>query len=291
MWRCKCYFFVDWKSLSAEDRQDKFMNCERVRVFMNYIDEIMKQYWIWVPDLKCIIRSYTVKFAENEKRRSVDLRLQRQTLNTLFEWKLVEWSQKKNLTSLLKHSVLQSFFMSGMNNSSALTEISTALKETELTDSNSWVWDVSAECSKEISMSEITVSHKSVSYELKMIKQFLWVGIFKRQWKNNDFNLNESATKMSKTMLALTALKTDNAQSISTSLIYVKAVKDSVWRVMWKNVIKTELIILAANDTWKEIISFKNVNIIISKWVFKLKLHINDTLNKLKTRVVTRDFS
>ena len=60
---------------------------------------------------------------------------------------------------------------------------------------------------------------------------------------------------------------------------------------MWKNVIKAELITLAVNDTWKEIISFKNVNIIINKWMFKLKLHINDTLNKLKTRVVTRDFS
>ena len=61
-----------------------------------------------------------------------------------------------------------------------------------------------------------------------MIKQFLQIEILKRQQKNDDFNLNESATKMSKTMLALTALKTDNAQSISTSLIYVKAVKDSV---------------------------------------------------------------
>ena len=140
-------------------------------------------------------------------------------------------------------------------------------------------------------MSEITVSHKSVSCEFKMIKQFLWVEIFKRQWKNDDSDLNKSATKMLKTMLALTALEINNAQSISTSLIYVKAVRDSVWEEMWKNVIKTELTALAVNDTWKEIISFKNVNIIINKWMFKLKLHINDTLNKLKTRVVTRDFS
>ena len=70
---------------------------------------------------------------------------------------------------------------------------------------------------------------------------------------------------MLKTMLALTALKINNAQSISTSLIYVKAVKDSVWRKMWKNVIKTELTALTVNDTWKEIISLKNINIITSK--------------------------
>ena len=96
---------------------------------------------------------------------------------------------------------------------------------------------------------------------------------------------------MLKTMLALTAFKINNVQSISTSLIYVKVVKDLIWEKIWKNVIKAELTALAANDTWKEIISFKNVNIIINKWMFKLKLHINDTLNKLKTRVVTRDFS
>ena len=155
--------------------------------------------------------------------------------------------------------------MSDLNNSSVLTEISIMLKETELISSDLWVWDVSAEHSKEISTSEITVLCKSADYKFKLIKQFLWVEILKRQWKNNDFNLKKFSTKMLKIMLALTALKINNAQSISTSLIYVKAVKDSVWKEMWKNVIKTELITLAVNDTWKEIISLKNVNIIISK--------------------------
>ena len=122
-----------------------------------------------------------------------------------------------------------------------------------------------------------------------MIKQFLWVEIFKRQQKNDDSDLDELTTKMLKIMLTLAALKTDNAQSISTSLIYVKAVKDFVWKKMWKNVIKAELTALAVNRTWKEIISLRDVNIIINKWVFKLKLHINDILDKLKTRVVTRD--
>ena len=234
-------------------------------MFMNYINEITKQYQLWMSDLKCIIRNYTVKFAENEKKESINLRLQRQTSNTFFEWKLIEQSQKKNLTALLKHLILQLFLMLSMNNSSTLTEISTASEETKLTDSDLWVWDVSAEHSKEISTSEITVFHESADCKLKMIKQFLQIKIFKRQWKNNDSDLNKSATKMLKTMLALTALKTDNAQSISTSLIYVKAVKDSVWRKMWKNVIKTELTALTVNDTWKEIISLKNINIITSK--------------------------
>ena len=61
------------------------MNCERVGVFMGYIDETTKQYQLWAPDLKCIIRSHAVKFAENKKGGSIDLRLQRQTPNTLSE--------------------------------------------------------------------------------------------------------------------------------------------------------------------------------------------------------------
>ena len=61
------------------------MDCGRVGVFMRYINETMKQYWLWAPDLKHIIRSHAVKFAENEKGGNVDLRLSRQTSNTLPE--------------------------------------------------------------------------------------------------------------------------------------------------------------------------------------------------------------
>ena len=137
VWKCKCYFFVDSKSLSVEDRQDKFMNCERVGVFMSYIDEITKQYQLWVSDLKCIIRSHAVKFAENKKGESVDLRLQRQTSNTFSEWKLVEQPHKKNLMTLLKYSASKLFFMSGMDNSPVPTEASSTSEETELTGSDS----------------------------------------------------------------------------------------------------------------------------------------------------------
>jgi len=48
---------------------------------------------------------------------------------------------------------------------------------------------------------------------------------------------------------------------------------------------------LTANETWKEIVPLRKINIVISKWVFKLKLNINRFLNKLKARLVTRDFS
>ena len=122
VWRCKCYVYINFRSLSTEDRQNKFMNCERVKVFMKYINEIMKQYWLWVSDLKHIIRSYAVKFAENEKKENVNLKLSRQTFNTFSEQKSVEWSHKENISIL----------------SSASAETSMSVN-TELTDSDSWV--------------------------------------------------------------------------------------------------------------------------------------------------------
>jgi len=74
-------------------------------------------------------------------------------------------------------------------------------------------------------------------------------------------------------------------------IIYIEAVRDSIWEEMWKNVIYVKLTILTTNETWKETVSSRKINIVISKWVFKLKLNINEFLNKLKTRFVTKDFS
>ncbi len=78
---------------------------------------------------------------------------------------------------------------------------------------------------------------------------------------------------------------------ILTSVTYAEAVKDSIWEEMWKNVIYAKLTVLTANETWKETVSLRRVNIVINKWIFKLKLNINEFLNKLKARLVARDFS
>ena len=140
-------------------------------------------------------------------------------------------------------------------------------------------------------MSDATALCESVDSEPKMIKQFLWVKILKRQQKNDDSDLDEPTTKVLKIMLTLTTLEADNALSIPTPLTYAKAVGDPVWEEMWKKAVKAELTALAVNSTWEEVVSPKDTNIITSKWVFKSKLHTNDSLDKLKARVVARGFS
>ena len=114
-------------------------------------------------------------------------------------------------------------------------------------------------------MSDATALHESVSSEPKMVKQFLWVEIPKRQQKDDDSDLDEPATKVLKTMLTLATLEADNALSIPTPLTYAKAVEDPVWEEMWKEAVKAELTALAVNSTWEEVVLPKDANIVTSK--------------------------
>ncbi len=107
VWECKCYSYVDFKSLSIEDRWDKFMNRDRLDVFMKYVKNINKQYCLWVSDLNRVIKSHAVKFAEDEKNEDMNLQLCKQTFNVLSEQRSVRRSSKNNIsTNILKSDAL-----------------------------------------------------------------------------------------------------------------------------------------------------------------------------------------
>ena len=67
VWECKCYSYIDFKSLSIEDRWDKFMNKDKLDIFMKYVKNIDKQYHFWVSDFNQVIKNHAVKFIEYEK--------------------------------------------------------------------------------------------------------------------------------------------------------------------------------------------------------------------------------
>ncbi len=73
VWECKCYSYVDLKSLLIEDKWDKFMNKDRFNIFMKYVKNIDKQYCFWVSDLNRIIKNHAVKFVEDEKSENMNL--------------------------------------------------------------------------------------------------------------------------------------------------------------------------------------------------------------------------
>ena len=72
---CKCYSYVDPKSLPAEGRKDKLMPQGCTCVFMGYVDETMKQYKVYAPDLRATVRASVADFEEETKGGTVDLNL------------------------------------------------------------------------------------------------------------------------------------------------------------------------------------------------------------------------
>jgi len=99
VWECKCYLHVNFKSLSIEDRRDKFMNKDRLDAFMRYVKDIDKQYHLWISDLNQVIKNHTVKFTEDEKNEDMNLQLCKQTFNVLSEQRSVRRSSKNNVST------------------------------------------------------------------------------------------------------------------------------------------------------------------------------------------------
>ena len=83
VWGCKCYSYVDVRSIPQGERRNKLMDRGRVGVFMGYVEETPKQYLLWAPDLGRVIKSHAVKFSENEIGGSIDLKMRKQTANVL----------------------------------------------------------------------------------------------------------------------------------------------------------------------------------------------------------------
>src|SRR5271154_1090225 len=56
VWGCKCYSYVNPKSLPPKGRQDKLMDRGRVAVFVGYEENTIKQFRIYAPDLGYVTR-------------------------------------------------------------------------------------------------------------------------------------------------------------------------------------------------------------------------------------------
>jgi len=90
-----------------------------------------------------------------------------------------------------------------------------------------------------IKISVNKISHLDMSVSIKKVKTFLYIEILKRKWKNNDIDFNEFIIKILKIMLTLTAFTVNDENNeysaktdILTFLIYIEAVRDSIWREM-----------------------------------------------------------
>ena len=147
----------------------------------------------------------------------------------------------------------------------------------------------------------------------RMVQQFLHVAIPKRKRDATDEEeRDEHRSKVARAMMALlsedlvtldneewalTATTGDTDRRFVEKLVipvpesYQDAIDDPVWGKLWLEAIQAELTALIANGTWDVAVPPKNANIVTSKWVFKAKMHVDGTLDKLKARLVARGFS
>ncbi len=83
------------------------------------------------------------------------------------------------------------------------------------------------------------INHLDVSVSTLKVKTFLYIKIWKRRQKNNNTDFNKFIIKILRVMLTLTAFTVNDENNeysvkidILTFLIYVEAVRDSIWRKM-----------------------------------------------------------
>ena len=76
---------------------------------------------------------------------------------------------------------------------------------------------------------------------------------------------------------------------IKKSKIYQKTIID-LHKKQWKKIIWIQLLILINENIWMKKILSKNKNLIIIKWMFKIKYQQNDIVEKFKTCLIVRNF-
>ena len=74
-WGYKMYSFISSKSLL--ERTNKLMDRGRVGVLLGYVDDTIKQYQMWAPDIRAAIKvsANSVRFSEDERVKHKDLGL------------------------------------------------------------------------------------------------------------------------------------------------------------------------------------------------------------------------
>ncbi len=195
VWECKCYSYVDLKSLSIKDKWDKFMNRNRLDIFMRYVKNINKQYHLWVSDLDWVIKNHAVKFAEDEKNEDMNLQLCKQTFNILSEWRSVRKSSKNNVsTNVLKSDTFMIDVSSESTDALKIITINLNALNSKITSHTS--------DEREAHMNvQITQKVFASSMFKSAAQTFLHVVISKRKRDSENQQLKERTFKISRAMM------------------------------------------------------------------------------------------
>ena len=89
VWGCKCYAYINPKSLLVGTRYDKLMPRGREAILVRFDPLTIKQYRIYTLDLRRIIKASLVVFDKNTPGGEIDLNLKTITPNVLLTRKPV----------------------------------------------------------------------------------------------------------------------------------------------------------------------------------------------------------
>jgi len=172
------------------------MNRGRSDAFMEYVENIDKQYRLWIPDLGRVIKSHAVKFAEDEKGEDMDLRLRKQTFNVLSERRPVGRSSKNNVsTNVSKPDASMIDVPSEPTDALKTTAVNLNALNPKTTPHTSDEREAHADV-------QITQKVSAPSMSKPAAQTFLHVAIPKRKRDSEDQQLKERAFKISRAMTA-----------------------------------------------------------------------------------------
>jgi hypothetical protein len=64
---------MERESIPQNFRRDKLMDKARVRAFLRYVADTSKQFLIWAPNRKDVIKTSNIKFFKQEKLTAEEL--------------------------------------------------------------------------------------------------------------------------------------------------------------------------------------------------------------------------
>jgi hypothetical protein len=273
---CQAVGYVDPKSLPAHDKRNpKQVDKGRLGIFMGYVNETTKQWWLYAPDLGRTITVSTIDFLESKRGGDLDLRIKgarpqgtpsdpvnripvgrpKETLKT------VELPPKEKLNNFeirIPARPLNTTDTTGANSAPKVNQI--PRHDPQQTASNESGAEPEMATTTELPKAKrrASVSEEELdSRTLKKIKAFLArVAKVKRVSEMDALEMGYAA-----------AILKDGDVEVSVPIpkSYRAAINDPIYGPKWRAAIEEELKALGINGTWREEIPPKGVNLVSTK--------------------------
>lgn len=314
-WGCKVYSYMSPQSLP--DRADKLMDRGRVGVFLGYVEETDKQYYIWAPDKRAKIKTSDVRFSEWEKGGDIDLKIKIESTPNTAPDRKPRGRPKKDSNEVqrrvLSHVEIPVNRPTGHYQKEEEMDVPPSPNQplhkeapTKLTALNKTAPIDKTPPNKEAPTQNGTPRQEEPAAPANEEPP----NQGRKRRRNSDSE--DSEERQGKILRAFTACQEvieveegedfepiDWAMAAAHGVIeevpipetYQEAVNHPEWGQMWKEAVAREIQALTANSTWEEVKPPKGSNIVTSKWVFTVKRNTDGSIEKFKARLVARGFS